>query len=52
MPFVSTPVGWGTTMRRKVHSVLGDINGYVRTLNDRFTSPSGKTSSEDDEVRG
>jgi len=52
MPFISTPVGWGTTMRRKVHGILSDINTYVRTLNDRFTSPSGRASNGDEEVKG
>lgn len=46
MPFVSQPCGWGTNTRRKLHKILGNVNEYVRRLNDDFTNPSGKYDEE------
>ena len=35
------PVGWNGSARRRLTQVLGQANGYVQSLNDQFTDPSG-----------
>ena len=39
--FVKQPTGWGPQAKRRIAAVLAEANGYVQTLNDRFTNPSG-----------
>lgn len=34
--------GWGTRARRRLERVREECDGYVQTLNDRFTNPSGR----------
>ncbi len=39
--FSTKPVGWGPRARKRIAKVVSDADGYVQTLNDRFTNPSG-----------
>jgi len=39
--FIQEPAGWSASTRKQIYSILNDVNGYVKTLNDRFTNPSG-----------
>ncbi len=39
--FATKPVGWSQRARKRIARVVSDADGYVQTLNDRFTSPSG-----------
>jgi hypothetical protein len=39
------PAGWGPLARRKVAKVLQDADRFVQALNDRYTSPSGGTTT-------
>ena len=39
--FSKQPVGWGQHAKRQIAAVLAEANGYVQTLNDKFTNPSG-----------
>ncbi len=39
--FSKFPAGWGRGSRKRIEQVLQDTDGYVQTLNDRFTNPSG-----------
>ncbi|MBT7410579.1 MAG: hypothetical protein HN826_12820, partial [Methylococcales bacterium] len=43
--FASTPAGWGRGSKKKIQAVLGNIDGFVQTLNDNFTNPSGTTKT-------
>ncbi len=45
--FNSSPVGWGRGSRKRIARVVGDTDGFVQTLNDRFASPSGETPLEE-----
>jgi hypothetical protein len=45
--FASSPVGWGSGARRRLHKITEDCDSYVQTLNDRFTNPSGAGLSSD-----
>lgn len=40
--FQSNPVGWGNGVRKRLDGIRGDIDQFVQTLNDRYTSPSGQ----------
>jgi len=42
--FINEPAGWNRTTRKRLYSILNDINTYVQTLNNRFTNPSGKNA--------
>jgi len=39
--FRSNPVGWSNSVRKKLDGIRSDIDEFVQTLNDRYTSPSG-----------
>lgn len=39
--FHPAPVGWTARSRRILASVIRDASGFVQTMNDRFTNPSG-----------
>ncbi len=39
--FRSNPVGWGNGVRKKLDGIRNDIDQFVQTLNDRYTSPAG-----------
>ena len=39
--FHPVPAGWTSRSRRTLASVIADASGFVQTMNDRFTSPSG-----------
>jgi hypothetical protein len=43
--FVKRPLGWGPHTKRQIAAVLAEANGYVQTLNDKFTNPSGTDES-------
>ena len=43
--FRKNPVGWGIGVRKKLDGIRSDIDKFVQTLNDRYTSPSGKEDS-------
>ncbi len=42
--FRAKPVGWGQIARRRIARLLENADGYVQTLNDVFTNPSGTGS--------
>jgi hypothetical protein len=35
------PVGWGKSVRKRLHRVVAEANDYIQKLNDTFTDPSG-----------
>ena len=39
--FYPAPVGWTARSRRILAGVVADASGFVQTMNDRFTNPSG-----------
>ncbi len=39
--FSKNPVGWNNRTQRKMDSIRSDIDEFVQTLNDRYTSPAG-----------
>lgn len=45
--FSSKPTGWSMKIRKKLDGIRSDIDQYVQTLNDQYTSPSGKTNNSD-----
>jgi len=40
--FSSAPAGWGRGARKRLAQVMQDADGYIQSLNDRFTNPSGE----------
>ncbi len=44
--FRSKPVGWGNGVRKKLDAIRSDIDQFVQSLNDRYTSPSGSKNQE------
>ncbi len=44
--FSKLPAGWGRGSRKRLHKIIEKTDGYVQTLNDRFTNPSGRGESE------
>jgi GTPase SAR1 family protein len=45
--FQPAPVAWSWLTRRVLRSVIADASGFIQTMNDRFTNPSGRpTASE------
>jgi hypothetical protein len=44
--FRKQPVGWGRGTAKLVRGVISDCDDYIQQLNNRFTNPSGRTSSE------
>jgi len=40
--FAKVPAGWNAKSKAIIAKVLDDSNDYVQSLNDQFTSPSGK----------
>jgi len=45
--FSSTPAGWGNSVRKKLDAIRSDIDNYVQSLNDQYTSPAGKKDTDD-----
>jgi len=43
--FRKNPVGWNNKVRTRMDGIRSDIDDFVQTLNDRYTSPAG---SKDD----
>jgi hypothetical protein len=39
--FHPAPAGWTSRSRRILAGVIADASGFVQTMNDRFTNPSG-----------
>ena len=46
--FSTKPTGWNMKIRTKLDNIRSDIDQYVQTLNDQYTSPSGKSDSNVD----
>jgi len=46
--FRNNPVGWGNGVRKKLDGIRNDIDQFVQTLNDRYTSPAGNKESRED----
>ncbi len=42
--FQPAPVAWSWRTKRILQSVIADASGFIQTMNDRFTSPSGKST--------
>jgi len=40
--FRKNPVGWNNKVRTRMDGIRSDIDEFVQTLNDRYTSPAGK----------
>ncbi|MCG6934690.1 MAG: dynamin family protein [Proteobacteria bacterium] len=45
--FRPNPVGWGRRVHRKLHAIIAAADEHIQSLNDRFTSPSGKGDGSD-----
>ncbi len=45
--FSTKPTGWSMKIRNKLDSIRSDIDQYVQTLNDQYTSPAGKSNTKD-----
>ena len=43
--FINRPAGWRAKLRQRIYRILSGIDNHVQKLNDRFTNPSGKTTS-------
>ncbi|MBF0424731.1 MAG: dynamin family protein [Magnetococcales bacterium] len=41
-----TPTGWGGKSERMIQNVLKEADGYVQSLNDQFTNPSGRAGEQ------
>jgi hypothetical protein len=39
--FHPAPAGWTARSRRVLAGVIADASGFVQTMNDRYTNPSG-----------
>ena len=44
--FSIKPTGWSMKIRTKLDSIRSDIDQHVQSLNDQYTSPSGKTNND------
>ena len=44
--FRNNPVGWGNGVRKRLDGIRNDIDQFVQTLNDRYTSPAGNKEDE------
>ena len=44
---LTSPVGWGAGAKRRLAQVLRDADGFVQTLNDRYTNPSGAAVADE-----
>lgn len=45
--FSSTPSGWSDSVRTKLDAIRSDIDNYVQSLNDQYTSPAGDGVEKD-----
>ena len=45
--FKKNPAGWGNGVRKRLDGIRNDIDEFVQTLNDRYTSPAGKGKDSD-----
>lgn len=39
--FVRRPTGWNQRGRRQLADVIGEVTGYIQSLNDKFANPDG-----------
>ncbi len=46
--FAKAPAGWGRGTRRRLHDIIERTDGFVQTLNDNFTNPSGEQPTAED----
>jgi len=46
--FRKNPTGWGVNVRKKLDGIRNDIDSFVQTLNDQYTSPSGAKNNDTD----
>jgi len=44
--FKKNPVGWGNGTRGRLDGIRNDIDQFVQTLNDQYTSPAGSTDDK------
>jgi len=44
--FARRPVGWTQKSRRQLAEVIGEVNGYIQSLNDKFANPDGSTPGQ------
>ena len=44
----SNPAGWGNRTAKKLDGIRNDIDLFVQSLNDKFTSPSGEKAEKED----
>ena len=45
--FSTNPTGWNMRIRKRLDGIRSDIDQYVQTLNDQYTSPAGKNDQAD-----
>ncbi len=45
--FTKRPAGWGRGTRKRLHRIIEKTDGYVQSLNDSFTNPSGETRGQE-----
>lgn len=45
--FIQDPVGWDNASQQIIEEVINEANGYIQTLNDQFTNPSGRAESDE-----
>lgn len=45
--FSSMPTGWNMKIRKRLDGIRSDIDQYVQSLNDQYTSPAGKSNDND-----
>lgn len=43
--FQPAPAGWSSRTKRKLAKVTAEASGFVQTMNDRFTNPSGDNAT-------
>jgi hypothetical protein len=44
--FQPVPAGWSSRAKRVLENVIADASGFVQTMNDRYTNPSGDSESK------
>jgi len=40
--FARRPAGWSQRSRRQLAEVIGEVNGFIQALNDKFANPDGR----------
>ncbi len=49
--FSKNPAGWGSGVRKKLDAIRSDIDNYVQSLNDQYTSPAGEEQQQLEETQ-